>query len=37
MWNEKIDKVNETMAFIQEYVVIHLNEEESYMQETVEG
>lgn len=30
VWEEKLDKVKETMAFMQEYVVAHFNEEEVY-------
>lgn len=29
-WRKKVDKVNETLHFMQEYVVIHFNAEESY-------
>jgi len=29
-WDIKIDKVKETMSFMQEYVVIHFDEEEVY-------
>lgn len=32
-WEEKIYKVKETMAFMQEYVVIHFDEEEAYQEE----
>lgn len=31
-WEEKIDKVKDTMAFLQEYVVTHFNYEEKYQQ-----
>ena len=29
-WNEKLDKVKETMSFMEEYVVVHFNDEEAY-------
>lgn len=29
-WESKLDKVKETMAFMEEYVVIHFNAEEAY-------
>lgn len=32
-WDEKIEEVKETMAFMQEYVVFHFDDEERYMQE----
>ncbi|NLL80831.1 MAG: hemerythrin family protein [Tissierellia bacterium] len=31
-WDEKIEEVKETMVFMQEYVVIHFNDEEEYME-----
>ena len=31
-WEEKIEKVKETMVFLQEYVVTHFNYEEKYQQ-----
>lgn len=32
-WDEKLDEVKETMAFMQEYVVSHFDDEEKYMEE----
>ncbi len=32
-WEEKVEKVNETLAFMQEYVVVHFRDEEKYQQE----
>ena len=32
-WKDKQDKVKETMAFMQEYVVVHFEEEEDYQKE----
>lgn len=32
-WEEKTDKVKETMAFLQDYVVTHFNYEEGYQQQ----
>jgi len=29
-WNEKLNKVKETMNFMEEYVVVHFNDEEAY-------
>jgi len=29
-WNDKLEKVKETMSFMQEYVVVHFNDEEAY-------
>ncbi len=29
-WDERLDKVKETMEFMQEYVVFHFNDEEEY-------
>lgn len=31
-WEAKLDKVKETMVFMQEYVVIHFNAEEAYQE-----
>lgn len=31
-WEEKVEKVKDTMVFLQEYVVIHFNYEEEYQQ-----
>ena len=31
-WNSKLDKVKETMVFMQEYVVIHFDAEEAYQE-----
>lgn len=31
-WEDKLDKVKETMAFMQEYVVVHFEEEEIYQE-----
>ncbi|AOY76589.1 bacteriohemerythrin [Clostridium formicaceticum] len=33
IWTEKLDKVKETMAFMQEYVVVHFHDEEVYQEE----
>lgn len=30
VWEEKLDKVKETMAFMQDYVVFHFDDEEKY-------
>lgn len=32
-WEQKLDEVKETMAFLQEYVVYHFDDEEKYMEE----
>lgn len=32
-WEEKLEEVKETMAFMQEYVVFHFDDEEKYMAE----
>lgn len=32
-WEEKLAKVKETMAFMQEYVVFHFNDEEAYQEQ----
>lgn len=32
-WEDKLDEVKETMAFMGEYVVFHFNDEENYMEE----
>jgi len=32
-WDEKLEKVKETMNFMQEYVVVHFNDEEAYQDE----
>lgn len=32
-WEERLDKVKETMSFMQEYVVFHFNDEEAYQEE----
>ncbi|WP_423229824.1 bacteriohemerythrin [Clostridium aceticum] len=32
VWEEKIDKVKETMVFMQEYVVVHFDDEEMYQE-----
>lgn len=32
-WDDKLDKVKETMEFMQEYVVYHFNDEEAYLEE----
>ncbi|NLY44770.1 MAG: hemerythrin family protein [Tissierella sp.] len=32
-WDEKLDEVKETMAFMQEYVVFHFDDEEKYMEQ----
>lgn len=32
-WNERLDKVKETMEFMQEYVVFHFDDEEAYQKE----
>lgn len=32
-WEDKLDKVKETMTFMQEYVVVHFDDEEAYQQE----
>ena len=32
-WTEKVDKVNETLAFMMDYVVTHFREEEAYQLE----
>ncbi|MGF7185854.1 hemerythrin [Desulfitispora alkaliphila] len=31
-WEEKLEKVKETMAFMQEYVVFHFDDEEKYQE-----
>jgi hemerythrin len=31
-WEEKLDKVKETLFFMKDYVIIHFNAEESYQQ-----
>jgi len=31
-WEHKLDKVKETMIFMQEYVIIHFNAEEAYQE-----
>lgn len=31
-WEERLDKVKETMSFMQEYVVFHFNDEEAYQE-----
>lgn len=31
-WNAKLEKVKETMVFMEEYVVIHFNAEEAYQE-----
>jgi len=33
VWEEKLDKVKETMAFMQDYVVVHFDDEEVYQAE----
>lgn len=30
-WDEKLEQVNKTMLFMQEYVIFHFNDEEDYM------
>ncbi len=32
-WEEKVEKVNETLAFMQEYVVVHFRDEEEYQEQ----
>lgn len=32
-WEDKLEQVKETMAFMQEYVVVHFNEEEIYQEQ----
>lgn len=32
-WEEKVQEVNETLAFMQEYVVVHFRDEERYQEE----
>ena len=32
-WEEKVHEVNETLAFMQEYVVVHFRDEEQYQEE----
>lgn len=32
IWEEKLDKVKGTMKFMQDYVVVHFNEEEEYQE-----
>ena len=32
-WEEKLEKVKETMSFMQEYVVVHFDEEEEYQKQ----
>src|SRR5690554_6504691 len=29
-WNEKVDKINETLEFMKDYVVTHFHDEETY-------
>ncbi|CAK7086514.1 MULTISPECIES: bacteriohemerythrin [Tissierella] len=31
-WNERLDKVKETMEFMQEYVIFHFDDEEAYQE-----
>lgn len=31
-WEERLDKVKETMSFMKEYVVFHFNDEEAYQE-----
>lgn len=32
-WDERVDKVNETLEFMKEYVVTHFHDEEKYQQQ----
>lgn len=32
-WEDKVQEVNETLAFMQEYVVVHFRDEEQYQEE----
>lgn len=32
-WEEKVNKVNETVAFMKDYVIIHFRDEEAYQEE----
>lgn len=32
-WEDKLEKVKETLNFMQEYVIVHFNEEEAYQEE----
>ena len=32
-WEEKVEKVKETMTFMQEYVVVHFRDEEEYQEQ----
>ncbi|AFS79567.1 hemerythrin-like metal-binding protein [Gottschalkia acidurici 9a] len=32
-WDDKLDRVKETMEFLQDYVVYHFNDEEAYQEE----
>ena len=33
LWEEKLEKVKETMDFMQEYVVVHFDDEEAYQEQ----
>lgn len=32
-WEDRLDEIKETMAFMQDYVVFHFDDEENYMEE----
>lgn len=32
-WNDKLEKVKETMSFMQEYVIVHFHDEEIYQEQ----
>ena len=32
-WEDKLEKVKETMAFMQEYVIVHFDDEEAYQEQ----